>query len=41
MHIDRERNAAKADERDAEFFFAQEQPPELCSASSSLFGVLD
>jgi stearoyl-CoA desaturase (delta-9 desaturase) len=29
---------SKADERDAEFFFAQEQPPELCSASSSLFG---
>jgi hypothetical protein len=29
VHIDRERNAAEADECDAEFFFAQEQPPEL------------
>ena len=27
LHIDRERNAAEADECDAEFFFAQEQPP--------------
>ena len=32
MHIDRERNPAEADECDAEFFFAQEQPPQLGSA---------
>jgi hypothetical protein len=32
VHIDRERNAAEADECDAEFFFAQEQPPEFGSA---------
>src|SRR5262249_40769244 len=28
VHVDRERNAAEADECNAEFFFAQEQPPE-------------
>jgi hypothetical protein len=32
MHIDHERNAAEADKCDVEFFFAQEQPPELGSA---------
>jgi len=36
MHIDRERNAAEADERNAEFFLAQKQFPRTWQRRPSL-----